>query len=88
MRKAKLISDFFRYIVLGFLLANMIWHGITGHSYIKSKFLFFGTIVAGLIYLVFYISYLTQAKNYKELKHFFLTLIITAAVICLLIFLA
>jgi len=88
MKRTKLISDFFRYVVLGFVLVDLIWHSKTGLSYVSSKFLFFGTIGTGLIAVVFYISYLIQAKNYKALKQFFLGLIITAAVICLLIFLA
>ena len=86
MKKFKLISDFSRYILLAFGLVDMIWYGKTHLSFFSSKFLFFGTIATWLIYVVSYVGYLIQAKNYKELKQFFLSLIIAIAVICLLIF--
>lgn len=88
MKKTKLISDFSRYIMFSFGVVDMIWYGKTGLSFVSSKFLFFGTIGAGLIHGVSYVSYLIQEKNYKELKQFFLSLIIATAVICVLIFLA
>jgi|GEM_PF-5129056 len=87
MKKMKLISLIFRYILLAFVILNSVWYGVTGFSFFKSKFLFFGTIVSGLIYLVSYISYLILAKNYKELKQFFLFLIIATAAIYLFGFL-
>ena len=79
MGKSKLISRISSYILIAFLIADSIWYGITGHSFASSKYLFFGTIGIGIIFFVFHISYLMQAKKYKDLKLFFLRLIIIVA---------
>ena len=54
------------------MLANIIWYGKTGQAWVSSKYLFWRTIGAGVISAVFHVSYLIQAKKYKELKQFFL----------------
>lgn len=88
MKKTKLISDFSRYIMFAFCLVDMIVYVRASLSFVSYSFLFFGTIGAVLIHGVSYVSYLIQVKNYKELKQFSLSLIISTVVICILIFLA
>ena len=88
MGKMKLISRIAYYILIAFVLIDAIWYAKTGLSFFSSKLLFLGTICTGLISGVFHIIYLIQAKKYKELKQFFLLIIIMIVGICVLIFLA
>jgi hypothetical protein len=81
MKITKLISQISSYILIGFVLADTIWYSRTSLSFVSSKYLFFGTIWAGLIYAVFYTTYLIQSKNYKELRQFFICLIIAIVAI-------
>lgn len=74
-------------MLIGFVIADMIWYGKTGFAFVDSKYLFWGTISTGLISAVFYISYLVQAKKHKDLKQFFLGIIIAIVVIYLFGFL-
>ncbi len=81
MEKTKLISRISYFILIAFVVTNGIWYAKTGLSFFSSKFLFIGTICAGLISGVFHVIYLIQTKKYKELKQFFLWLIIITVAI-------
>ena len=85
MEITKLIGRISQYILGGIFLAGFIWSLYTGHSIGSSKFLYFGIIGFGIISGVSQVIYLIQAKEYKELKQFFLGVIIIAAVIWFLI---
>lgn len=84
MEKTKLISQIISYILSGFIIVGLIWSVRTGLTNIP-KYLYLGIIVTGLISWGFQVAYLIQAKKYKELKQFFLGIIIMAVVICFLL---
>ncbi len=79
MEKTRLISRIAGYLWIAFAIVNTIWYSKTGRSYTSSDFLFWGTVGSGLLYLVFHVAYLIHAKKYKELKMFFLWIIILTA---------
>jgi len=84
MEKTRLISRIFYYILIAFVLIGAIWYGKTGNSFASSKYLFFGTIGSGIISAVFHVIYFIQIKKYKELKQFFIWLVILIAAIYLI----
>lgn len=76
MKTLPLIKRVSQLLLLGFGLVNIARYGITGAAFVSSRFLLWGTIGSALLFLGANTAYFIQAKQYNELKRFYVELIL------------
>lgn len=87
MKTTKLLTNVFRFLCLGFMIANLVWYTKTGLAFISSPYLLWGSISCFLLLVIFQNTYYIQAKKYNEVRNFFLSLAIFFVALYLLGFL-
>lgn len=76
MKTLSIIKRVSQILMLGFALVIMARYGITGAAFVSSRFLLWGTIGSALLFLGANTAYFIQAKQYKDLKRFYVELIL------------